>query len=153
MIFVLASVTVMRGPAWAESIIYGSRVGMEVTVTSMLGIGGPSAIIRAVHTRANAKKFCLEYAKDSSEACIREELSTRLSDHIEANCRTGVFTTFYGEHLRFRGLDSTREGGEPEYKVMTLGSRKVLDGSSASGYAHAIEQFRALCPNRVQHED
>ena len=45
--------------AAAETIAYGSRAGMEVTVTSKSGIGGRHAVIRAGHTRGNAKKFCL----------------------------------------------------------------------------------------------
>jgi hypothetical protein len=52
--------------AAAETIAYGSRAGMEVTVTTKSGIGGENAVIRAVHTRENAKKFCLEYARDNS---------------------------------------------------------------------------------------
>ena len=55
-------VIALSSPAAAETIAYGSRAGMEVTVTSKSGIGSQNAVIRAVHTRENAKKFCLEYA-------------------------------------------------------------------------------------------
>ncbi|MBV9519519.1 MAG: hypothetical protein JO068_15535 [Hyphomicrobiales bacterium] len=143
----------MATPASAAgSIYYGSRVGMEVTITSMSGIGGTNAIIRAVHTRANARTFCLEYARDSSEACIREELSTRLSDHIAANCKSGVFTTFYGETLRFLGPNKNSDFGSPKYKLVSLASGRPLDGSSASGYSYDIEQFSALCPGLIEPE-
>jgi len=138
--------------AAAETIAYGSRAGMEVTVTSKSGIGSQNAVIRAVHTRENAKKFCLEYAQDKSEKCVRDELAVSLSNQIGANCKTGVFTTFYGSKLKFAGLNKQSDQNFAKYRIIDLSEGKPLDGSEASGYPYDIEQFIALCPGLAASE-
>jgi len=135
--------------AAAETIAYGSRAGMEVTVTSKSGIGGRHAVIRAVHTRGNAKKFCLEYAQDKSEKCVRDELAVPLSRQIEGNCKTGAFTTFSDEKMKFSGRNEPTEANFAKYKIIDLSNGKPLDGSEASGYPYFIEQFIALCPGQA----
>jgi hypothetical protein len=142
----LAMIALTSPAAAVETIGYGSRAGMEVTVTSKSGIGGQNAVIRAVHTRENAKKFCLEYAQDSSEKCVRDELAVPLSHQITANCKTGVFTTFYGAKLKFAGLNKQSDQDFAKYRIIDLADGKALDGSEASGYPYDIEQFIALCP-------
>ena len=63
----------------AGSIAYGSRVGMEVTVVGVSGIGTSHAVIRVKHTRENAKTFCTEYEQriylilQHSEALTRRQ--------------------------------------------------------------------------------
>lgn len=37
-----------------------------------------------------------------------------------------------------------------EYLLVEAGDGEPLDGTSASGYDVALEQFKALCPNWVQ---
>jgi hypothetical protein len=134
----------------AGTIGYGSRAGMEVTVVSMSGIGSQRAVITAKHTRANARKFCVEYEQNNSEQCIDRVLNeTRLSDQITGNCRTGVFTTFYGGRFRFAGKYRKVNEGSPTYRIIDLAGGSTLDGTSASGYAYDLEQFRALCPGIV----
>jgi hypothetical protein len=137
----------LSSPATAvETIAYGSHAGMEVTVTSKSGIGGQNAVIRVVHNRENAKKFCLEYAQDNSEKCVRDELAVALSNRITANCKTGVFTTLYGPKLKFVGLNKQSDQNFAKYRIIDLADGKPLDGSEASGYPYDIEQFIALCP-------
>ena len=136
----------LSSPAAAETIAYGSRAGMEVTVTSKSGIGSQNAVIRAAHTRQNAKKFCLEYARDNSEKCVRDELAVPLSNQIIANCKTGVFTTFNGQKLKFAGPNTPSDAYFAKFRIIELSSGQQLDGSEASGYPYDIEQFIALCP-------
>jgi len=140
-------------PAFAAGkIYYGSRVGMEVDVVGVSGIGTSHAVVRTRHTRENAKAFCEQYANDPSEECVDRELrETHLNDQIEGNCETGWYTTLYGEHLRFIGENRKRRDGDPRYVILSDG--KPLDGSGASGYGYDLEQFKALCPARVPFAD
>jgi hypothetical protein len=142
----LAVAALSSPAAAAETIYYGSRVGMEVTVTSKSGIGSENAVIRAAHTRGNAKKFCLEYARDDSEKCVRDELTVPLSNQITANCKTGAFTTFNGLKRKFAGLNKPADQMFAKYKIIDLSSGKKLDGTEASGYPVDIADFIALCP-------
>lgn len=148
----LAMIALTSRAAAVETIAYGSRAGMVVTVTSKSGIGGQNAVIRAAKTRENAKKFCLEYATDSSEKCVRDELAAPLSNQVAANCRTGVFTTFYGAKLRFAGLNKQSDQEFAKYRVIDLSDGKALNGTEASGYPYDIEQFIALCPGLATSE-
>jgi hypothetical protein len=141
----LAIAALSSPAAAAETIFYGSRVGMEVTVTSKAGIGSENAVIRAVHARENAKKFCLEYASDNSEKCVRDELAVPLSKQITANCKTGVFTTFYGAKRKFEGPNKGSDANFAKYRIIDLPSGKPLDGTEASGYTYDIDEFIALC--------
>jgi hypothetical protein len=138
--------------AAAETIYYGSRVGMEVTVTSKSGIGSENAVIRAAHTRENAKKFCLEYAQTGSEKCVRDELAVPLADQITGNCKTGVFTTFNGQKFKFESLNKPADQMSAKYKIIDLSSGKKLDGTEASGYPVDIADFVALCPGHATPE-
>lgn len=132
----------------AGQIPYGSRVGMNVTITSLSGIGTPNAVIRVKHTRENAREFCVEYSDDRSEKCVNDKLrTTRLSDEIHGNCRNGFFTTLYGVEYQFRGKVRKRSEFDPLYVV--VGPEGKLDGSGASGYSEALLQFQALCPALV----
>jgi len=138
--------------AAAETIFYGSRIGMEVTVTSKSGIGSQNAVIRAAHTPENAKKFCLEYAQDKSEKCVRDELAVPLSNQIAANCKTGAFTTFNGLKRKFEGLNRPSDQMFAKYKIIDVASGKKLDGTEASNYPVDIAQFIALCPGHAEPE-
>ncbi|MGU3326095.1 hypothetical protein ACLBXB_04080 [Methylobacterium mesophilicum] len=121
---------------------------MNVTITSMSGIGTSDAAIRVKHTRENAQEFCVEYSNDKSKKCIDDTLrTTRLSDEIHGNCRSGSFTTLYGAQYQFRGKARKRGEFDPMYVV--VGSEGKLDGSGASGYSEVLSQFQALCPALV----
>ncbi len=122
---------------------------MEVTVTSVSGIGTANAVIKAAHTRQNARSYCTDYVQNNSKKCIDDALrETRLSDQITGNCKTGTFTTFNGGKYRFAGLANASDDVSGSYRIFEDG--KILDGSSASGYPVAIETFRALCPTGNQ---
>ncbi|MBI2715562.1 MAG: hypothetical protein HYX37_14100 [Rhizobiales bacterium] len=135
-------------PPAAEFIAFGSRAGMEITVVSKQGIGTVQAVIRARLTAENAKRYCDNYVRDSSQRCIEEFLSnTRLADSITANCESGTFTTFYGEKFQFLGKSLTPDS-MAAYVVRNLKDNSTLDGSSASGLSYNMDQFNALCPGR-----
>lgn len=123
---------------------------MTVTVVSMSGIGSTNAVIRTRHTRADAKAFCVEYAQDKSEGCVRETLKTPLNDAIRGNCKTGVFTDFGGARHRFEGkLRRPSQDMTAKFALRDLSTNELADGSSASGYGVHMDIFRALCPNRA----
>jgi hypothetical protein len=146
-------VLLLASPAEAAGkLYYGSRVGMEVDIIGVSGIGTSHAVIRTHHTRENAKVFCQEYAHDQSEECVSRELrETHLNDQIDGNCETGWFTTLYGDRLHFIGENRRRRDTDPRYII--LSNNKPLDGSGASGYGYNLEQFKALCPARVPVDD
>jgi hypothetical protein len=135
----------------AGSVAYGSRVGTDVTVVGISGIGTSRAIIRAKHTRENARAFCTEYSNDRSEECVDRTLrETRINDQLDGNCETRWFTSLYGEHLRFVVEAKKRSEFGPKYIILRDG--KPLDGSGASVYSYNLEQFEALCPSsRIWH--
>jgi hypothetical protein len=150
-IFVLGLIQVSTAFA-SGTIGYGSRQGMEVSVISMEGVDTSHAIIHTRHTRENAIAFCDAFAdvRPDKDACIREELATPLNDVISANCTTGEFTDFYGNHYRFLGLNR-REGdpARPKYAVLNLSNREIADGTTSSGYPTNILIFGALCPSQA----
>lgn len=125
---------------------YGSRAGMEVTVVSMEGRDTERAVIKTKHTRDNAIAFCREYVQNVTEQCIRRELAGSLREAITANCQTGEFTDFHGSRYRFLGPNP--QGGVlgPKYRIMSVATRQIADGSSASGYLTNMALYRALCP-------
>ena len=131
-----------------KTISYGSREGMEVTVTSMTDIGGQHATIRATITRQSAERYC---AGDTSKTCIMDMLapSRFLKDKITANCKTGQFTTFYGQRLQFKGLKSVVDGTYPKYRIINLADNTQLSGDRAGGYSVFLGQFMALCPGQA----
>ncbi|MGU3663128.1 hypothetical protein ACLBX9_02885 [Methylobacterium sp. A49B] len=129
----------------AGRIPYGSRAGMEVTVTGVEGIGTPNAVIHVQHTRENAKEFCTEYEQNNSDECVQRTLrETRINDVLRGNCQTGRFITLWGDTLRFAGLNRRKGDFGPKYII--IGASGPLDGSSASGYYTALSEFNALCP-------
>lgn len=129
----------------AGRIPYGSRAGMEVTVTGVEGIGTPNAVIHVRHTRENAKEFCTEYEQNNSDECVQRTIrETRINDVLRGNCQTGKFVTLWGDTLRFAGPN--RRKGEFGPKYIIIGANGPLDGSSASGYFTALSEFNALCP-------
>lgn len=138
--------------AQAETLYYGSRLGMEVTVVRKSGIGTAQAKILTKHTKENATAFCREYVQKVTPKCIAEELKVKLTPEISANCKTGQFTTLYGQSFRFIGRNAHYDpaGTGIEYLVTAAGSKQPLDGSSASGYDVALNQFKALCPTRIR---
>jgi hypothetical protein len=75
-----------------------------------------------------------------------------LSNQITANCKTGVFTTFYGPKLKFAGLNKQGDQYSAKYRIIDLSDGKALDGTEASGYPYDIEQFIALCPRLAMPE-
>jgi hypothetical protein len=143
----------MTGTAAAETIYYGSRAGMVVTVVKKSNLNSTHAKITTKHTRENAVQFCKEYVQKVSEKCIKDNLAEgkELMTEISANCRTGKFTTLYGQGYQFRGPnpDYDPTGISTEYLLFQVGQQEALDGSMASGYPVALEQFRAMCPKRV----
>lgn len=144
----LSTILCAKGALAAGQIPYGSRVGMNVTITSLSGIGTSNAVVRIKHTRENAREFCVEYSQDRSAKFIADTLrETRLSDEIHGNCKTGAFTTLYGGEYHFRGKAKKRAEFDPVYVI--VGSEGKLDGSGASGSSEALLQFQALCPALV----
>ena len=137
-------------PAFASGkIFYGSRVGMQVTVRSVSGIGSSHAIIHVEHTPADAKTFCVEYSNDISQKCVRDTLrKTHLNDVLEGDCTSGRFVSLFGDHLRFIGENKHPQDGEPKYRIVD-DKGEALDGSGASGHGYNLEQFEALCPARA----
>jgi hypothetical protein len=150
----LAGVMLLLGAsASAENLYYGSRAGMEVTVVSKSDLGTIHAKIVTKHTRENAAVYCREYVGKVTPSCIASELQTSLSPTIQANCETGKFTTLDSERFQFAGVnpkfDPTDSDENPEYLIMKVGENEQLRGYEATGYGTALDQFKALCPNRV----
>jgi hypothetical protein len=144
---VLVALLAVSSATAAGKIYYGSRAGMTVTVRSMSGLDTSHAEILTEHTREDAIGFCRDYAQEDpvTENCIQQELSVRLNDMITADCDKGVFTDFYGEKYQFRGKNP-RPGSGAKYLLVNLRTRKIADGSSASGYDVNMDIFRVLCP-------
>lgn len=125
---------------------YGSRLGMQVTVTSLRGIATSRSVIEVEHTRADATTFCREYVQKVTPKCIEDELAVEIGGEFSGNCQSGEFETLTGDKLIFKGVSKTEDTADYEIAVKDTG--EVLDGSSASGYPVVLEQFLALCPNR-----
>lgn len=139
----------LLGPAYkASKIYYGSRAGMHATIVKRRGIDTKAAVIEVEHTRLDAEAFCRDYVQEITESCIAETLTTDTGKTLSGNCETGVFTTLGADQLIFLG----RSGGSDsfaEYRIMDTTRNEALDGSMASGYDVALDQFRALCPSRL----
>jgi hypothetical protein len=142
----------MSAVAQAETLYSGSRAGMEVTVVKKSNIGSTHAKIVTRHTRENATAFCREYVQRVTPKCIADELKVELDLEIAANCKTGKFTTLNGQGYQFKGPNEYYDPTEmnTEYVLVEVGTSEPLNGSSASGYDVALDQFKAMCPNRVQ---
>ncbi|KAA3451512.1 hypothetical protein C7I87_05650 [Mesorhizobium sp. SARCC-RB16n] len=139
----------LASPAGAATLYYGSRVGMELTIVKKSGIGSTHASILARHDRRKARVYCREYGHDFTEACVDAEMTVPLHFEITANCKTGEFTTFYGAKMLFQGRN-TGTDVSTDYRITAVDENVVLDGSGASGYDYTLDQFKALCPNRVK---
>ncbi|AZO53620.1 MULTISPECIES: hypothetical protein [unclassified Mesorhizobium] len=148
LLVVLAALTLPTA-AQAASIYYGARVGMALTIVKKSGIGSTHASIVAKHNRRYATIFCREYGHDFTKACVDEEMASPLHFEITANCKTGEFTTFYGASMIFQGRNKGTEV-TTDYLIKAVEENVVLDGSGASGYDYTLDQFKALCPNRVR---
>jgi hypothetical protein len=148
-LLLVLSALILAFPASAKTIFYGGRAGMEVTIVKETGIGSTHASIVTKHTRQNAIAFCRDYVGKVTEDCIAKELQTALHLEITANCKTGKFTNFYGANMLFQGRNPDA-GGPTDYLISDTDENVVLDGSGASGYDYTLEQFKALCPNRVK---
>lgn len=133
-------------------IAYGNRKGMVVDIVSATGLNSSAAIITVRHTRNNAKTFCLEFRSDKSEKCIDETMrEVKVPEKIVANCVTGELSTLLGDHVVFHGRNpkaSPTNFNEPGFIIKRGNS--VLAEAAVSGYDMAIEQFTALCPDRVR---
>ncbi|MBY5747344.1 hypothetical protein HFO28_27755 [Rhizobium leguminosarum] len=142
----------MSTAAQAETLYYGSRAGMEVTVVKKSNIGSTHAKIVTKHTRENAIAFCRDYVQKVTPKCIADELAVELDLEIAAKCKTGKFTTLNGQGYQFKGPNEVYDPTEmnTEYVLVEVDTNEPLNGSSASGYDVALDQFKALCPNRVQ---
>ncbi|TPL97160.1 hypothetical protein FJ960_24540 [Mesorhizobium sp. B2-3-11] len=138
----------LASPAGAATLYYGSRVGMELTIVKKSGIGSTHAGILARHDRRKARVYC-EYGHDFTEECIDAEMQAPLHFEITANCKTGEFTTFYGAKMLFQGRNKGTDV-TTDYRITAVDEKVVLDGSGASGYDYTLDQFKALCPNRVR---
>lgn len=149
----IAALLAMTTMAAAETIYYGSRAGMVVTVVKKSNLSSTHAKITTIHTRENAIQFCREYVQKVTKKCIADNLAEgkQLTTEISANCKTGKFTTLYGQGYQFRGPNPGYDptGISTEYLIFQIGEVEPLDGSMASGYPVALEQFKALCPKRV----
>ena len=116
-------------PAFATGkLMSGPRVGDEVNIVSATGIGTRHAVIKVKLT---------EDEKD-------------LGDHIEGDCVSGWFTMLYPGMGRVRFVGKRKhpatDGGAHYLIVSKFGP---LDGSTASSYGEALEQYNALCPGRA----
>jgi hypothetical protein len=137
--------------AVGDKIYFGSRAGMEVTIVAVEGIDTEAAVIRTEFTPEDAKRFCIEYVGAVTPECIAEQLELKLNDRVTANCVTGEFVTFFGDHYRFEGRTSDPDAAFlAEYVIRDLTTGEIADGSMASGYPVNIEIFTALCPNAVR---
>ncbi len=138
--------------AQAETLNYGSRAGMEVTVVKKMNLGTTHAKIVTKHTQENATAYCRDYVLKVTAECIADELKTQLLPEISANCKTGKFETLGGQGYQFGGANANYDptGMSTKYLLVEVGRNEPLDGSIASGYDVALDQFKAMCPNRVR---
>jgi hypothetical protein len=147
-LFIGVSANVFGGQALAAGkLYYGSRAGMQVSVVGVENLGTERAVIHIEHRPEDARKFCIEYANDRSKKCVEKTIEeTLLNNKLTGNCKTGAFTSLWGDMVTFAGERRGKGGSmSTKYRIMKDGSE--LDGSSASGYGVYLGQFKALCPN------
>ena len=148
-LLVVLSALILPTAAHASTIYYGNKMGMELTIVKKSGIGSTHASILAKHDRRKAGVYCREYGHDFSKECIDAEMKAPLHFEITANCETGKFTTFYGANMLFQGRNKGTDV-TTDYLISDTDENVVLDGSGASSYDVTLDQFKALCPNRVR---
>lgn len=136
-----------------ERLPYGSRAGMEVMVLAKSGLGTSNAVIKIELTRDNAAEFCELYLGDTSSRCVDKVMNedgSRLRPEVMGNCTTKTWTDMYGNSYVFKGKNSSPQVDlDAEYIVQDVKTGDVLNASSASGYAVALDVFKALCPGSL----
>ncbi|CCV16403.1 hypothetical protein [Mesorhizobium sp. STM 4661] len=70
---------------------------MQVTVKRRENVDPEHAVIHVAHLRSDAEAYCRDYEHTSSRACIDREMGQSFPAQIEANCKTGSFTTLSGK--------------------------------------------------------
>ncbi|MDM9627378.1 hypothetical protein QTL95_15830 [Rhizobium sp. S152] len=135
-----------------DKVYYGTRAGMQVSVVSRSGINSSNAVIAVEHRREDAVAFCREYVQNVTEKCIQDELAIQLADKFSGDCKTGRFTTITGQTYVFFGRNTAANASTMgnDFVVIDPDTNQPLDGSMASGYPVAIDQFEQLCPVRMQ---
>jgi len=130
---------------------YGSRAGMEVTVTGSSAIGTSAARIYVRHTEDDARAFCTGYLETTDASCIKEQMAEAEAFpwSVGADCTTGEFDTVAGGRYRFAGPSWSKDSHAPEFSIYPAEGGEALDGSSASGYGVALATFEALCPGQA----
>ncbi|MER8421660.1 hypothetical protein [Mesorhizobium sp. M1329] len=128
---------------------YGSRAGINVTITGRSGINTGKAELALQFTRENAKSYCVEDEQTDSQKCIDRVLSeVKVQPRISANCETGEFTNVWGRRFTFKG-----PAGDGDYPY----NLEPQDGDTSeehwSDYDVAIGNFKALCPARIAEAD
>ena len=145
-----------------QTIGYGEKDGMELTVQSIAGVNTAQATITTSYTRANAIADCQGYnegdAPIDDPAKLRKcsaELLTKVQKQgtvktlgvnttASANCVTGVFVNFWGTRVRFSGLNHDEDNPVRYRFVYPDGS---VEGPGAAGkYGSDEELLKTLCP-------
>jgi hypothetical protein len=133
----------------ANEIPYGSKIGMNVTVLKVSGIGSNASYAEIRHTLENAKAYCTEYIGDNSQKCVDENLNIGNKDRITANCVTGEFSDVFGTPLYFRGANTKKSDDfDTDYIIFDVVNNEQLC-SAVCGYVERLAAFSLLCPNRV----
>ncbi len=134
--------------AQAQTLDYGWRAGMVVSILGMDGRDTAHAVIRIKHTRDNAIAFCRDFVRNVTEDCIRDTLAEEtLKDTLTGNCDSGEFTDFYGTHYRFLGRNPKADYfADDKYLIKDLDADEMADGSERSRYLINLGVHRALCP-------
>lgn len=123
---------------------------MDVTVIRAGGIGSQTAFAEIVHTRQNAKEFCVGYLNDNSQKCIEGNLNIGSKNRVSANCLTGEFYDVFGGRFQFRGPNLQKtEQLNTDYIIFDFANSESLCSASACGYDVRLATFAFLCPNRV----
>ncbi len=121
-------------------------------ILSKEGINSALAVIHAIRGHDGAVQFCRQYGKDYSKSCI-DENSTGKKETISADCHSGKFVDFSGNHFQFMGKNKHKtDDNITKYMIKYLKTGEILDGSGASGYDVAIGIFSSLCPAMAPHE-
>lgn len=149
-IAVVLTVAALATPAYAAGkIYYGTRAGMHVSVVSMSGLDTARAVIRTKHTREDATAFCREYVGKVTPTCVKQGLEeTQLNDEITADCARGTFVDFRGNRYRFGGPNKDPDV-TAKYRIVSVPSGEVANGSMASGYDVNLDIYKALCPTKA----
>jgi hypothetical protein len=121
---------------------------MLVSVLSRKGLDTSHAVISVEYRRDDAVAFCRDYVLNVTEKCIADELAVKLGSTLTADCKTGRFTTLFGQTYVFLGRSTGTNSMGNEFVIIDADANTPLDGSMASGYSVALGQFQALCPRR-----